>query len=134
MKFVVVQGEQVVRYGNCQPENLSSFARDPGEVAMFSTVWAEGHWWDTVAETLVPKTDLPAVAPANPVPADGETAAVITDVPAGTKVVISRPSGPDEFVTEVDGTVDITSDEPGAFPVMMAHHRHLPWEVVVEFV
>jgi len=132
MRFFAVEGERIVARGQCQPENLNSYAR-LGRIVMFSAADSEGCWWDTVQQTLKPKTELTGVsADVATIVADGQDEATITGIPEGAWVAINGSDDPQTIVADGATPVVVKRSTPGMIHVAIDHARHFELVIAVE--
>lgn len=137
MRYAVINGEEVVRYGRCQPQNLSTFEKNPGDIAIYTDADPENCWWDTVQEKLVPKQPHPAKYDnsGDTLVADGNASAVFSNIPAGSKVeVLTTDSSrlKETFVHGVE-SYTVSSSSPGGVTVIFSGVRYHPTVFEVYF-
>lgn len=137
MRYAVINGEEVVRHGTCQPQNLSAFEEDPGDIAIYTDADPAHCWWDTAQEKLVPKQPHPAVltGDVDSLVADGESAAEFSDIPTGTRVEVITAAGLRQKEGLPDGAESyrVTSDQAGVVMVIFSGARYLPTAFDLDF-
>lgn len=116
MMYAVVEGEEVLRYGVCQPENLELLA-GPGEQAIETPFRASNHWWD--GEHLQPKTPMPDIV-----------TGLSVEVPEGTRFRLLAPFFIEGQADE-SGLLEFDFDEPGTYTVHLSHPRYIDTEVTL---
>lgn len=132
MKFAVVAGKAVLAWGSCAPGTLESQAGD-GRIAVPvpEGIDPADCWWDSYAEALVARQDIPLVADKDSIIADNTDTAVVTGIPDGATVLV-KDGAESRAADPQDGTLELSASTPGALTVVVEHHRYRPARLVIE--
>jgi hypothetical protein len=88
------------------------------------------YWYDLELAAFVAKADNPATIDRTSIASDGIDAATISGIPVGSVAVV----GGFPPITVVDGTLVITSDDPGGMIIQLTHLQYLAKTFTLEVV
>jgi len=116
---------EIIQTGVCPPQFVELQQREGCQV--FQGVADPATQYRSLATgALMTKDPMPVTVIKSSIVADGEDAAVLDNVPAGTRVLI----GGDMQVCD-DGIVEFTTTGPGQYAIALYHAHYLTLEVQV---
>jgi len=130
--YLIYNSEGEIQRTVTCPESMAALQTGVGEHLMeaSATINSLTHWIHNGG--VVERSPMQVVVSAYTIAADFNSSATIKNIPEGT--LVTWHDYQQEIMPPGDGTVELTTDLAGEYPIRLDHFKYLPVEVTIEAI